>query len=292
MAGESLAPGVGLTRGWTPGTGGWAAGMDLNLLTASVVMQLSVESRTSPLPGSPSEGVMFLVPASDPTNGKKLAVRDQGAWVYITPKVGWLAWVKDTQSFYHYANNETWTLLETGGTGGATSLDELSDVDVAAAVDGKFLKHVSGFWIPADVPTAALPPWPVTTQTGASYTFTAGDVGSTVRFDRATAQTAVIPANALVSIPIGAEIEIGQIGAGALTIQAGTDVTLQGFGSTFVFPGQHAYGRLRKIDTNVWTLAIWAGSGGGGGVPHVVLTQAEYDALPVKDPDTFYFIPE
>lgn len=108
MAGERTLPGAGLTAGWTPGTGGWATGMDDNLRAVSAAMQLSVLSMTTALPGSPSDGVIYIVRSDDGTNPNKIAIRDNGAWVYLTPVVGWVAWVQDGAKFVYYTGS-AWT---------------------------------------------------------------------------------------------------------------------------------------------------------------------------------------
>jgi len=87
-------PGLGLTGGYGSGDGGWTDEMNTNLLTMSAVAQLTVESMTTTLPGSPTDGTLYIVPTAG-ANQWKVAVRDNGAWVYLTPKVGWEAWVKD-----------------------------------------------------------------------------------------------------------------------------------------------------------------------------------------------------
>lgn len=97
MAQRSL-PGVGLTGFWDQGSNAWKAGMDENLLKLSVLTQLVVESRTAALPASPADGLIHIVPAADGANANKIAVRDNGAWFYIEPKVGWEGWVEDTST--------------------------------------------------------------------------------------------------------------------------------------------------------------------------------------------------
>jgi hypothetical protein len=61
------------------------------------LVQLVLQSESSAPPGSPSEGQCFAIGAS-PTgawSGKagKLALFEDGAWIYLTPKTGWIAWL-------------------------------------------------------------------------------------------------------------------------------------------------------------------------------------------------------
>lgn len=98
MAGERSLPGLGLKGFWTPGTNGWSGpnGMDGNLRTLSAVAQLTVLSRTTALPNNPADGALYIVPHPD----NRVALRDNGAWVYLTPNEGWQAWVSSENKTY------------------------------------------------------------------------------------------------------------------------------------------------------------------------------------------------
>lgn len=97
MAGERTLPGIGLKGFWTPGTDGWdgATQMDGNWLKLSALVQLSALSRVTALPGSPSNGQIYIVPSGASSNANAIAIRDNGAWTYVTPQTGWRAWVVD-----------------------------------------------------------------------------------------------------------------------------------------------------------------------------------------------------
>lgn len=95
MSSRSL-PGLGLTGFWNRGAD-YKDGMDANLrLLSALGGGLVVESATAALPGSPADGVIYIVPASDGTNPGKIAIRDAGAWVYVQPIAGLEAFAKDT----------------------------------------------------------------------------------------------------------------------------------------------------------------------------------------------------
>lgn len=102
MAGERALPGLGLKGFFTPGTDDWdgAAGMDGNLRLLSAVVQLSVLSRVTALPGSPTDGQIYIVPSGAGSHPNEVAIRDNGAWVYATPATGWRAWVVDEAAEY------------------------------------------------------------------------------------------------------------------------------------------------------------------------------------------------
>lgn len=97
MTGERTTPGLGLTAFWDLGSG-FKSGMDTNLQTLSVVTQLRAKSRTTSLPGSPSDGDIYIVPTGD-TNAEDIALRDDGTWYYITPTAGFMAYVEDEAIF-------------------------------------------------------------------------------------------------------------------------------------------------------------------------------------------------
>jgi len=99
MASRTL-PGLGLTGFWNEGDP-WKTGGDQNWLKLSAVTQLAVKSATTSLPGTPADGDIYIVPEAD-ANGNSIAVRDNGAWAYLTPKVGWLAHVEDTSLWLEY----------------------------------------------------------------------------------------------------------------------------------------------------------------------------------------------
>ncbi len=100
MASRAL-PGLGLKGFWGSGYDGWDGEMDTNLLTMSVLLNGTVKSATTSLPGSPTNGDIYIVKVGDPNAGK-VAVRDVGAWVYLTPARGWRLWVDDALQYRTY----------------------------------------------------------------------------------------------------------------------------------------------------------------------------------------------
>lgn len=108
MAPRTL-PGLGLRGFWDYEEDGWHGdpGMDGNLRRLSVLTQLSVldQDLTAP-PGSPSNGDIYIVgqSATGAWAGQdgKIAVRDNGAWVYLDALTGLIAYVEDEQTYYRY----------------------------------------------------------------------------------------------------------------------------------------------------------------------------------------------
>lgn len=101
-------PGLDLTGGYAPGQSGWSDAMNNNLRLLSGVVQLAVLDRVAALPGSPTDGDIYLLTATGDVN--KIAVRDAGAWVLFTPNEGWLCYVADEDVLYAF-NGTAWVLF-------------------------------------------------------------------------------------------------------------------------------------------------------------------------------------
>jgi Protein of unknown function (DUF2793) len=97
MAPRTL-PGIGLKGFWLLGEDGWGVENDTNLLKASVLIQARVLSRVAALPLSPADGDVHLLTAT--ANANRIAVRDNGAWVYFTPMSGWRVFALDEKIEY------------------------------------------------------------------------------------------------------------------------------------------------------------------------------------------------
>lgn len=95
-------------------------------------------------------------------------------------------------------------------------------------------------------------------QTGTTYTFVLTDANNTlVTASNGSAQTYSIPTNANVAYPTGSQINIIQIGAGQVTINAVTSgtTTVLSAGATAASPKlrtQYSMATLIKVDTDKW----------------------------------------
>jgi hypothetical protein len=95
-------------------------------------------------------------------------------------------------------------------------------------------------------------------QTGATYTFVLADADNKlVTASNASAQTYSIPTNATTAFPIGTQINLIQIGAGQVTVQAATSgtTTVVSTGATAAAPkcrAQYSALTLVKRDTDSW----------------------------------------
>lgn len=81
--------------------------MDANLKRLDTIVQAQViDKDLATPPGSPANGDRYIVAAS-PTgawvgHAKDVAVYEVSAWVFYTPKDGWIAWVTDENRLYIY----------------------------------------------------------------------------------------------------------------------------------------------------------------------------------------------
>jgi hypothetical protein len=101
-------------------------------------------------------------------------------------------------------------------------------------------------------------PLTIDAKTGTTYTFVLGDANNElITASNASAQTYSIPTNASVAFPIGAQINIIQIGAGQVTINAVTSGTTSVLsnGATAAAPKlrvQYSSATLIKVATDAW----------------------------------------
>lgn len=95
-------------------------------------------------------------------------------------------------------------------------------------------------------------------QTGTTYTFALTDANNTlVTASNGSAQTYSIPTNGSVAFPVGSQINIIQIGAGQVTINAVTSgtTTIASTGATSTAPklrAQYASASAIKVATDTW----------------------------------------
>jgi hypothetical protein len=95
-------------------------------------------------------------------------------------------------------------------------------------------------------------------QTGTTYTFVLADADNKlVTASNAASQTYSIPTNATTAFPVGTQINLIQIGAGQVTVEAATSgtTTVVSTGATAAAPkcrAQYSAVTLVKRDTDSW----------------------------------------
>lgn len=96
--------------------------INTSLRRLEAVTQVSVLSAilTAP-PGSPAEGEYWIVasPATGAWLGREddIAYLSGGAWVFVTPIIGWIAYDQDADEYLSFSGS-AWAVLATGGGGG------------------------------------------------------------------------------------------------------------------------------------------------------------------------------
>lgn len=117
MAGERTLPGLGLTGFWDLGSA-YKTGMDTNLLRLSALVQPYVLDAVAAAPGTPADGDIYLATAAwGGGAANDLMVRDNAAWVALTPAEGWMVYDRTANAFKVF-DGTTWNVLTTGGGGG------------------------------------------------------------------------------------------------------------------------------------------------------------------------------
>ncbi len=95
----------------------------------------------------------------------------------------------------------------------------------------------------------------INAQTGTTYTFVLGDKDDLVTASNANAQTYTIPPNSSVAFATGTLINVIQIGAGQVTVQGDSGVTVASTGGTSTTPKcrvQYSSLTCIKAATNTW----------------------------------------
>lgn len=97
----------------------------------------------------------------------------------------------------------------------------------------------------------------INSQTGTSYTFVLADQGKYITASNASAITVSIPTNASIAFPIGTSIDLFQLGAGQVTVQAASSgtTTVLSTGATAASPKtrvQYSALTCKKVATDTW----------------------------------------
>ena len=89
-------------------------------------------------------------------------------------------------------------------------------------------------------------------QTGTTYTLVLTDANKFITLSNASAITLTVPPNSSVAFETGDQVNLMQLGAGQVTIAAGSGVTIRSAGSKLKTNAQYAVATLVKIDTDTW----------------------------------------
>ena len=140
------------------------------------------------------------------------------------------------------------------GSGGSnTSISAATDAALNNPTNNEVLTYDSSTskWKNATGSTTLVP----VSARAASYTLTLSDAGEAVEITSASATTLTVPPNASVAFPVGTVIEVARLGAGAVTVAAGSGVTLQSADGDLGLRVQYSVLSLRKRATDTWLVA-------------------------------------
>lgn len=97
-------------------------------------------------------------------------------------------------------------------------------------------------------------PQGVNAQTGTTYTLVAADAGKRVTLSNAAAITLTLPQDSDATIALGTYVDLIQLGAGQVTVVAGSGATLRTSGLTAKCRAQYSRVGVQKILANTWSL--------------------------------------
>jgi hypothetical protein len=95
----------------------------------------------------------------------------------------------------------------------------------------------------------------INAQTGTTYTTVLDDNGKLVTLSNASAITLTIPPNSSVAYPVGAQLNLAQLGAGQVTFAGGSGVTIVSTGATASAPklrAQYSTATAVQTSTDNW----------------------------------------
>lgn len=170
---------------------------------------------------------------------------------------GSTAWNSLSYSLTGSAGTVTSITAGTGLSGGTITTSGTIAIDTATTVDVSTAQTLTNKTLTSPTLNAPLINLSLNAQTGTTYTFVLADNGKLVTASNASAQTYSIPTNASVAYPIGTQINIIQIGAGQVTIQAVTSgtTTVASTGATAAAPklrAQYSSATIIKANTDLW----------------------------------------
>ena len=151
--------------------------------------------------------------------------------------------------------------LSGGGSSGAVSLAIntaiTADLSTAQTFTNKTLTSptINGATIATSTLTSPKVNLGINTQTGTTYTTVLDDNGKLVTLSNASAITLTIPPNSSVAYPVGAQLNLAQLGAGQVTFAGGSGVTIVSTGATTSAPklrAQYSTATAVQTSTDNW----------------------------------------
>ena len=139
----------------------------------------------------------------------------------------------------------------TGLSGGGTSGSVTLSINTAVTADLTTAQTLTNKTLTTPTLTSPLINLGVTTDTSTGYTTVLSDNGKLITLSNAGAITATIPPNSSVAYPVGAQINMVQLGAGQVTVAGASGVTVVSTGATAASPVTRAqYSTLTAVQTS------------------------------------------
>lgn len=124
------------------------------------------------------------------------------------------------------------------GRGNSGNIKGLTPAETAAIVGTEVFTQAQG----------------INAQTGTTYTLVAGDAGKMVTLSNVSAITLTVPQDSDATIAIGTYIDLYQLGAGQVTVVAGSGATLRVSGLTAKARAQYSRFAVQKVSANTWVV--------------------------------------
>lgn len=144
--------------------------------------------------------------------------------------------------------------LSGGGSSGAVTLT----INTAITADLTTAQTLTNKTLTTPTLTSPLINLGINAQTGTTYTTVLADNGKLITQTNAAAIATTIPLNSSVAYPVGAQLNIAQLGAGQITVAGAGGVTVVSTGATAATPKTRAqYSSLTAIQTSTdnWLVA-------------------------------------
>lgn len=139
----------------------------------------------------------------------------------------------------------------TGLSGGGSSGGVTLSIDTAVTADLSTAQTFTNKTLTTPTLTSPLVNLGINTQTGTTYTTVLADNGKLTTLSNASAIAVTIPLNSSVAYPVGAQINMAQLGAGQVTVSGAGGVTLVSTGATAATPKTRAqYSTLTCVQTS------------------------------------------
>ena len=221
-------------------------------------------------PDTNNEEIVFITAASSDTftitrgrAGSSAVTHAAGATVKHVLTSDDLNWFESNTSpvpswAFSGSSSGTTTLVATAVASGTLTLPAITDTVVAlTATQTLTNKTLTSPVLNTPTINDAKQNVTLNAQTGTTYTTVLADNGKLVTLSNASPITVTVPLNSSVAYATGAIINVQQIGAGQVTIEGASGVTLTSTGATATTPktrAQYSAASIIKTGTDSWTV--------------------------------------